>query len=157
MHYFGIPRYTQSMIAYKISTEYLWKSQWKLPCGSVDNLPYCWTRISEKLSLNVLRCHWLWMCWTPIIYCVVFFQTIWMLNLSGCKSIVIDASCIGLYFEETYFCMTRFSKLKQQWAKQSDRSRILIWVLSRQPKEQNQCPRIIQFLQFTSLLHENFK
>ena len=25
MHYFGIPGHTQSMIAYKILTEYLWK------------------------------------------------------------------------------------------------------------------------------------
>ena len=28
MHYFGIPRHTQSMIAYKILTEYFWKFQW---------------------------------------------------------------------------------------------------------------------------------
>ena len=25
MHYFGIPRHTQSMISYKILTEYFWK------------------------------------------------------------------------------------------------------------------------------------
>ena len=30
MHYFGIPRHTQSMMAYKILTEYFWKSQWKI-------------------------------------------------------------------------------------------------------------------------------
>ena len=29
MHYFGIPRDTQSMIAYKILTEYFWKFQSK--------------------------------------------------------------------------------------------------------------------------------
>ena len=27
IHYFGIPRHTQSMIAYKILTEYFWKFQ----------------------------------------------------------------------------------------------------------------------------------
>ena len=27
MHYFGIPRHTHSMTAYKISTEYFWKFQ----------------------------------------------------------------------------------------------------------------------------------
>ena len=30
MHYFGIPRNTQSMIAYKILTECFWKFQWKI-------------------------------------------------------------------------------------------------------------------------------
>ena len=30
MHYFGIPRHIQSMIAYKILTEYFWKFQWKI-------------------------------------------------------------------------------------------------------------------------------
>mgnify|MGYP001800823562 CR=1 FL=1 len=29
-HYFGIPRHTQSMIDYKILTEYCWKFQWKI-------------------------------------------------------------------------------------------------------------------------------
>ena len=28
MHYFGIPRHTQSMIAFEILTEYFWKFQW---------------------------------------------------------------------------------------------------------------------------------
>ena len=27
MHYFGVPRHTQSMIAYKILTEYFWEFQ----------------------------------------------------------------------------------------------------------------------------------
>ena len=30
MHYFGIPTHTQSMIAYKILTEYCWKFQWEI-------------------------------------------------------------------------------------------------------------------------------
>ena len=30
MHYIGIPRHTQSMIAYKILTEYIWIFQWKI-------------------------------------------------------------------------------------------------------------------------------
>ena len=30
MHYFEIPRHTQSMIAYSFLTEYFWKFQWKI-------------------------------------------------------------------------------------------------------------------------------
>ena len=40
MHYFGNPRHTQSMIAYKILTEYFGKSSEKLHCGNVVNMPY---------------------------------------------------------------------------------------------------------------------
>ena len=29
MHYFGIPRHTQSLIAYRLLTEYFWKFQYK--------------------------------------------------------------------------------------------------------------------------------
>ena len=29
MHYSIVPRHTQTMIAYKVLTEYFWKSQWK--------------------------------------------------------------------------------------------------------------------------------
>ena len=39
MHYFGLPRHTQSVIAYMICTEYLWKFQWKLHCGNAVNMP----------------------------------------------------------------------------------------------------------------------
>ena len=40
MHYFRIPRHTQSMIAYKIFTEYFWKFQLKMHCGNIVNMPY---------------------------------------------------------------------------------------------------------------------
>ena len=33
MHYFGLPRQTQSMIAYGILTEYFWKFQWRIAIG----------------------------------------------------------------------------------------------------------------------------
>ena len=39
MHYFGIPRHTQSMIANKILTEYFWKFSEKFHCGNVVNMP----------------------------------------------------------------------------------------------------------------------
>ena len=41
MHYFGIPRHTESMIAYKILNEYFWKFQLKLHRGNVVKMPYC--------------------------------------------------------------------------------------------------------------------
>ena len=37
MHNFGIPRDTQSMVAYKILTEYFWNSSENLHCGNVVN------------------------------------------------------------------------------------------------------------------------
>ena len=40
MHYFGIPRHIQSIIANMILTEQFWKSQLKLHCGNVVNMPY---------------------------------------------------------------------------------------------------------------------
>ena len=40
MHYFGIPRHTPSMIAYKSLTEYSGKSSETLHCGNVVNMPY---------------------------------------------------------------------------------------------------------------------
>ena len=30
VHHFGFPRHTQSMIAYRILTEYFWELQWKV-------------------------------------------------------------------------------------------------------------------------------
>ena len=49
MHYFRIPRHTQSMITYKILTEYFWKFQWKLHCGIFINMPYSHTAYHEKI------------------------------------------------------------------------------------------------------------
>ena len=40
MHYFRIPGHIQSMIAYKILTEYFWKCQRKIALWDVVNLPY---------------------------------------------------------------------------------------------------------------------
>ena len=39
--YFGIPRQTQSMIAYKILTVFFGNSSEKLHYGNVVNMPYC--------------------------------------------------------------------------------------------------------------------
>ena len=42
MHYFGNPRHTQSMLAYKILTESISGNfSEKLHCGNVVNVPYC--------------------------------------------------------------------------------------------------------------------
>ena len=40
MHYFGIPRHTQSMIAYKTLTSFSGNSSEKLYCGNVVKMPY---------------------------------------------------------------------------------------------------------------------
>ena len=52
MHYFGIPRHTQPMIAYKILTEFSGNSSEKLHCGNVVNMPY-WI-IAIFLSFRVV-------------------------------------------------------------------------------------------------------
>ena len=51
MHYFGNPRHTHSMLAYKIFTEHFRKFQWKLHCGNAVNMPY-WIQILLKWTLN---------------------------------------------------------------------------------------------------------
>ena len=52
MHYFGIPWHTQSMIAYKILTEYFWKFH----CGNVFNAPY-WMSVGHAAHSS-----WSWSC-----------------------------------------------------------------------------------------------
>ena len=40
MHYFGIPRHTQSILAYKILTSISGNSSEKLYCGNAVKMPY---------------------------------------------------------------------------------------------------------------------
>ena len=48
LHYFGIPRHTQSMIASKILTEYFWKFQWKVALWE------CWDWAATTLANNFI-------------------------------------------------------------------------------------------------------
>ena len=54
MHYFGNPRHTQSMIAYKILTEFFWKSGEKLECGIVVDMPFYFSVIVVSTLKHVV-------------------------------------------------------------------------------------------------------
>ena len=49
-HYFGNPRHTQSMVAYMILTEYVWKFQWKIVLWEC-----CWHALLHYYMKNKLH------------------------------------------------------------------------------------------------------
>ena len=63
MHYFGIPRHTQSVIAYNILSEYSWKFQRKIAllefCSHslLDKFDH---KNAQKLRKSFLDCNALW-------------------------------------------------------------------------------------------------